>query len=184
MTVVLFVIGVIVIVGCLLGIFFITKSENVLSLAYKTGLCENDINDKLKEKEDFTLRTINIINRQINLDIKIFEEVKNLKVNKLNNYDKDKLLCDVYIEIDKIYNDNPNLKEVKSFEGLIKDIERLEVELIGLRTLYNKWASEFNNLYNRFPYNLICKIKKLGIKSLYDGKELKVESEKELNIEI
>ncbi len=184
MTVVLFVIGVIVIVGCLLGIFFITKSENVLSLAYKTGLCENDINDKLKEKEDLTLRTINIINRQINLDIKIFEEVKNLKVNKLNNYDKDKLLCDVYIEIDKIYNDNPSLKEVKSFDGLIKDIERLEVELIGLRTLYNKWASEFNNLYNRFPYNLICKIKKLGIKSLYDGKELKVENEKELNIEI
>ena len=45
-------------------------------------------------------------------------------------------------------------------------------------------TSTDNNLYSRFPYNLICKIKKIGLKCLYDGKELKVENEKELNIEI
>ena len=55
MTVVLFIIGVIVLVGCLIAIFFITKSENILSLAYKTQMCENDIDDKLKEKEDLEL---------------------------------------------------------------------------------------------------------------------------------
>ncbi len=184
MNVVLFVIGVVVLVGCLLAIFFLIKSENVLSLVYKFGLCENDIDDKLKEKEDLILRAINIINRQIKLDIKIFDEVKNLKINKLNNYDKDILLSDTFKEIEKIYSDNQNLSEVKSFDGLIKDIEKLEIELIGLRTLYNRWASEFNNLYNRFPYNIICKFKKLKIKNLYNGKELRVDNEKELNIEI
>ncbi len=184
MTVVLFIIGVIVLVGCLIAIFFITKSENILSLAYKTQLCENDIDDKLKEKEDLELRVINIINRQIKLDIKIFEEVKNLKVDKLNNYDKDSLLSSSFVEINKIYSDNHELSDVKSFDGLIRDIEKIEVELMGLRTLYNKWASEFNNLYPKFPYKLICKFKKLTIKTLYDGKELRTNDEKELNIEI
>lgn len=184
MTVVLFIIGVIVLIGCLVAIFFISKSENVLSLAYKTQLCENDINDRLKEKEDLELRVINIINRQIKLDIKIFEDVKNLKVDKLNNYDKDTLLSSCYLEISKIYSDNSELSNTKSFDGLIKDIEKIEVELMGLRTLYNKWAISFNNLYSKFPYNIICKVKKLSIKHLYDGKELKNVDEKELNIEI
>lgn len=184
MEMILFIIGLIVLLGCLIGIFIITKGNIILSLAYKTQLCEKDIDDKLKEKEDLELRVINIINRQIKIDIKIFESIKNLKVDKLNNYDKDSLLTSGFVEINKIYSDNKKLSEVKSFDGLIKDIEKLEIELMGLRTLYNKWASEFNNLSSKFPYNMICKFKKISVKSLYDGKELRMNDEKELNIEI
>lgn len=184
MEVILFIVGVIVLLICLISIFFITKGNNILSLAYKTNLCEKDIDDRLKEKEDLELRVINIINRQVKIDIKVFESIKNLKVDKLNNYDKDSLLTSGFVEINKIYSDNKTLNEVKSFDGLIKDIEKIEIELMGLRTLYNKWASEFNNLALKFPYNLICKVKKLKIKLLYDGKELRVGDEKELNIEI
>ena len=115
------------------------------------------------------------------MEIKIFDEVKNIKVSKLNNYDKDKLLGDAFKEVEKIYVDNPNLKKVKSFDGIIKDIDKMEIELISLRTLYNKWACEFNNLCVKFPYKIICKIRKFKIKSLYEGRELKGEIEKELN---
>ena len=59
---------------------------------------------------------------------------------------------------------------------------------MGLRPLYNKWASEFNNLYPKFPYKLICCTNYFPndgvIKTLYDGKELRTNDEKELNIEI
>jgi len=148
---------------------------------FKTGMCESDIAERLKNKEDFILRCINIINRQLKLDIKIFEDVKNLKATKPNNYDRDKILSDAFAEIEKIYVDNPSLKKVKSFDGIIKDIEKIEIELISLRTLYNRWACEFNNLKIKFPYKLICKMRKFGIKSLYEGRELKGNIEKELN---
>lgn len=173
--------GFLVLLICLLGIFFISKNERLTTLIYKTGICEGDIDDRLKNKEDLIIRTINIINRQIKLEIKVFDEVKNIKASKINNYDKDKLLTSSFNEIGKIYLDHPELKEIKSFDGLIKDIEKLEIEMISLRTLYNKTACEFNNLYNKFPYNLICKIRKLNIKSLYEGRELNGEIEKELN---
>ena len=177
----LFVLGVIVLVGCLLGIYIINKNEVVTMLVYKTGMCESDIDERLKNKEDFILRCVNIINRQIKLDIKIFDEVKNIKANKLNNYEKDKVLSSAFLEIEKIYSDNPELKKVNSFDGIIKDIEKLEIELISLRTLYNKWVCEFNNLCVKFPYKVICSFRKFKIKSLYEGKELKGEIEKELN---
>jgi len=175
------VLGFVVLISCLLGILFVSKNENLTKLMYKSGICESDMDDRLKSKEDLILRTINIINRQIKLDIKVFDEVKNIKVNKLNKYDKDKLLNSAFNEINKIYSDNPKLKEVKSFDGLIKDIEKLEIEMISLRTLYNKCACEFNNLHDKFPYNLICKFRKLKIKNLYEGRELTNEIEKELN---
>ncbi len=177
----LFVLGIIIIVVCLVTIFILTKNENITMLIYKTGMCESDIDDRLKNKEDLILRCINIITRQINLDIKTFEEVKNIKVSKLNNYDKDKLLTSAFEEINKIYVDNPNLKNIKSFDGIIKDIEKLEIDLISLRTLYNKCAGEFNNLYYKFPYKMICKFRKFGLKSLYEGREIQGEIEKELN---
>ncbi len=177
----LFALGMIVLIVCLVGIFILTKNDVVTMLVYKTGMCESDIDERLKNKEDLILRCINIINRQVKLDIKIFEEVKNIKVSKLNNYDKDKLLSDAFKEIEKIYLDNSDLKKVKSFDGIIKDIEKIEIELISLRTLYNKWACEFNNLCVRFPYKMVCKIRKFKIKSLYEGKELKSDIEKEFN---
>ncbi len=177
----LFVLGVIIIIVCLVIIFILTKNENITMLVYKTGMCESDIDDRLKNKEDLILRCINIINRQIKLEIKVFDEVKNIKVSKLNNYDKDKLLTSAFQEIEKIYVDNPELKSVKSFDGIIKDIEKLEIDLISLRTLYNKYASMFNNLYNKFPYKIICKFRKFGLKSLYEGREIQSEIDKELN---
>lgn len=177
----LFVLGVIIILFCLVAIFFLSKGEMITILMYKTGICENDMSDRLKSKEDLIIRCINIIIRQLKLDIKIFDEVKNIKANKLNNYEIDKLLSDAHKEICKIYTDNPSLKDVKSFDGIVRDLEKLEIEMISLRTLYNKCACEFNNYHSKFPYSLICKVKKFSMKSLYDGREIKGEIEKELN---
>ena len=183
MVIFLYVVGAIIIILCLVLIFFVSKNEHLTMVFYKTNMCESDIDDKLKNREDLTIRCINIINRQINLDIKLFEEVKNIKINKVSNYDKDKLLSTAYEEIKKIYEDNPKLNEVKSFDGIIKDLEKLEVELISLRTFYNKYASEFNNMNGKFPYNILSAIRKFKLKNLYLGRELK-DDLKELDVVI
>lgn len=177
----LFVLGSIIIIICLVSIFFLSKGETITILMYKTGICENDMSERLKNKEDLIIRCINIIIRQLKLDIKIFDEVKNIKSSKLNNYEIDKLLSNAHKEICKIYTDNPSLKDIKSFDGIIRDLEKLEIEMISLRTLYNKCACEFNNYYAKFPYAFICKAKKFSMKSLYEGREIKGEIEKELN---
>lgn len=184
MVTILFVLGIVILLVCIIGMFILSKNEMVTMLIYKTGMCESDIALRLKNEEDFILRSINIINRQLKIEIKIFEDIKNLKVTKPNYYDKDRILSEAFKEIEKIYMDNPNLKKVKSFDGLIKDIENIEIELISLRTLYNKWACEFNNILEKFPYKFICKVRKFKLKTLYQGRELKSDVEKELNFNI
>ena len=108
-------------------------------------------------------------------------KVKNIKTSKINNYERDILLTEAFEEINKIYLDNPDLKNIKSFDGLIKDVKKNEIKLVSLRTLYNKCTLEFNDLYKKFPYNVICKIRKFKLRSVYQGKELNGEIEKELN---
>ena len=127
----------------------------------------------LNNKEELILRVIGIIGRQLNTEFKVFESVKNIKASKINNYDRDKLLSEAFLNIEKIYLDNPELKDIKSFDGIIKDIKKNEVKLVSLRTLYNKCSS-----------GIICKIKKMSVRTLYEGKELGDEIDKELNFVI
>ena len=169
----LYIIGILLLVICLVLIFFVSKSERIVNLAYKFNMCEKEINVFLNNKEELILRVIGIIGRQLNTEFKVFESVKNIKASKLNNYDRDKLLSEAFLNIEKIYLDNPELKDIKSFDGIIKDIKKNEVKLVSLRTLYNK-----------FPYSIICKIKKMSVRTLYEGKELGDEIDKELNFVI
>ena len=144
-------------------------------------MCEQEIDAILNNEEEIILRLISIINRELNLDIKEFERVKKLKTNRINNVEKDKLLSETYDEIKKIYVDNKMLSEIKSFNGIIKEVEKNENNLISLRTLYNKCASNINFFIKRFPYNIIAKIRKIKSMPLYEGKELHELIDKELN---
>ncbi len=146
----LYIIGILLLVICLVLIFFVSKSERIVNLTYKFNMCEKEINVFLNNKEELILRVIGIIGRQLNTEFKVFESVKNIKASKINNYDRDKLLSEAFLNIEKIYLDNPELKDIKSFDGIIKDIKKNEVKLVSLRTLYNKCSSEFNSIYNKF----------------------------------
>lgn len=178
----LFVLGLVVLLTCLILIFYITKSEIILSLVYKMNMCDKEVDEFLKIKEDLILRVINIITKELNTEYKVFDKVKKIKTSNLDEYEKDILLSDAYFEVNNIYQDSYKLKELKSLDGIMKDLNKNEIKLISLRTLYNKCAGEFNNIYKKFPYNYICKLRKFNIRKLYEGKELNSEIEKELNL--
>lgn len=180
MVTIIYVTSTIVLLGSLIAIFFLIKNDKLKNIKYKIDMCEKDIDSFLKTKEEDIIRLISIINRELDLDIKEFESVKNLKISKLNNIEKDELLSKTFEEIKKIYVDNSELSKVKSFDGIIKDVEKNEINIISLRTLYNKCTTEFNSLKTKFPYNLICKFTHQYTKELYKGKELQEIIEKEL----
>ena len=177
----IYVVGVIVLIGSLIGIFLLLKNDKLNTLVYKIDMCEKEMNDHLKMKEENVLRLISIINRQLNLDLKEFDKFKNLKASKVNNIEKDKILTEAFDEIKKVYVDNSELSDIKSFDGILKDIDNDEISLISLRTLYNKSTGEYNMLLGKFPYGVISKFRKLTVRPLYQGKELQEVIEKELS---
>ena len=75
----LYIIGILLLVICLVLIFFVSKSERIVNLTYKFNMCEKEINVFLNNKEELILRVIGIIGRQLNTEFKVFESVKNIK---------------------------------------------------------------------------------------------------------
>lgn len=177
----IYVVGIIVLLVSLILMFFLIKNDKLKSLIYKIEMCEEDFDKVLDIKEENVLRLINIIIRELKLEIKSFDKVKNLKSNRVNNIEKDQILSEAYSDIKDIYSDNASLSKVKSFDGIIKDIDTNEIEFISLRTLYNQCVSKFNLMHGKFPYNIICKFKKKSQKPLFEGKELQEVIEKELS---
>ena len=82
------------------------------------------------------------------------------------------MLNKCYKELIQIKEDNQKNRELKSFREIIDDYEENELHIISLRTYYNKYTLEYNNMIKKFPYNIVAKFKKYKIRPILEGKEL------------
>ena len=174
--VILVVCAAIVFVVAIISILVINYRNKINSLRYKMGISEKTIKDNLKDKLDLTIRTINIIERELKLESKKFEAVKKIRNEKTNSINFDNILSDATEEIMDIKDDYKEIVKVKSFKGLINDIKELDILLSGGKKFYNKYAAEYNNLTKKFPYKLF--------KKKYPYKQLYLENVMEDNLEM
>ena len=63
----IYVLGIILLIGSVVGLFYLVKNERLNAIIYKLDMCDRDLDDNLKKKEDEILRLINIINRELGL---------------------------------------------------------------------------------------------------------------------
>jgi hypothetical protein len=149
--------------------FFTEKIENILN---KVDTSENESFEKLKVKYNLIIRCIKLIENKFKIESKTFEDVKKVKIDSISSFKHDKLLNKCYSEILQIKEDNQKSKDVKSFKDIIEEYEENELHIISLRTYYNKYTLEFNNLIKKFPYNIVSKTRRYKLKTLFEGKEL------------
>lgn len=156
----------------LFSIFLLAKHNQLTNLLYKLDYSNQLIEKNLETKYNLIVRSINIIERKIKIVSKNFEEIKKINIKKLDAIELDKVLSVSNNEIIEIHIDYTKLSNVKSFNEIIEDLKSNELNLISLRTYYNKNVAEYNNLLQNFPNNIITKFKKLKLKTFYEGKEL------------
>ncbi len=163
--VILVVVAAVIFIAAIISILILNYKNKINSLKYKMSISDKTIKDNLKEKLDLTIRTINIIERELKLESKKFEAVKKIRNEKTNSINFDNVLADATEEIMDIKDDYKEIVKVKSFKGLINDIKDLDILLSGGKKFYNKYAAEYNALVKKFPYKLFKK--KYPFKQLY-----------------
>ena len=67
---------------------------------------------------------------------------------------------------------NTNEQSVNTQRQSFDDYEDNELHIISLRTFYNKYTLEYNNLIKKIPFNLVAKLKGYKIKTLLEGREI------------
>ena len=87
----------------------------------------------------------------------------------------DKSAADKFKEVSNAYDIIGNAEKRKKYDNN-------ELKIISLRTFYNKYTLEYNNMIKKVPYNIISKFKKFKIKNIIEGKELDINFNNDLEV--
>ena len=165
-------ISLIIIFTSLIVILFKYYNEKITNLIIRLNKSETEFKEKLKNKYNILIRMINLVENRYKTHSKTFDEVRKIKLEDISSLKNENLLNKCHKEIIEIKEDNKKVREIKSFREIIDEYNENELHIISLRTFYNKYTLEYNNIIKKIPYNMISIIKKYKIKSLLEGKEI------------
>ena len=148
------------------------KSEKLENMLDKLEDSEDEIIVKLKKKLELLKSLTKTVETKYKVESKIFEDINEVKIDNIDSFKNEELFNKCYQEIKHIREDNSKVRETKAFKEELSKYDDNEINIISLRTFHNKYTLEYNNMLNKFPYNIIAKIKKYKIKDLIEGKEL------------
>ena len=180
--IILLIIVIIAFIVVLSIIFYKYKKEKLENILDKLDDSEDEIIVKLKKKSELLNSLISTVQTKYKVDSKIFDEIKDVDIESIDSFNNEKLFNKCYQEIQHIREDNTKVRETKAFKEELKTYDENELHIISLRTFHNKYTLIYNNMIQKFPYNIIAKTKKYKLKNLIEGKELESDFNNDLEV--
>ena len=149
---------------------YVIMYNKIKTQILKINSVENEIDESLRTKYDLITKLAAEI-KQIDKDIKDFDEIDNLKDKNISSFEFEREL----IEFEsKIYNikDTSKLSKNVEFNNLWYEMTKLTTNLKGEQKYYNENTTIYNNLVSKFPSNIVAKIMQLDEKKYFDGKDM------------
>ncbi len=165
---------IIVILGCLGGIYYINAFNKLNDLKTKIMEAESIIDENLRIKYDTLIRISNNLKKSMKSDKNYFKEYEKLKDMNISNFDMDRKLNEGFTLILKMQSDL-NLEKDEELNKDLESIKRLDEKLTAAKNYYNKTTSLENAIVRKFPTNLIAKIHNFKTRLLFDGKDMEDE---------
>ncbi len=176
------IVSIVIILTGLIITLFKYYNERIKILLKRLDQSESEFNSKIKNKYNILIRMINIIENRYKTHSKVFDDIKKIKIDDMSSIKSEELFNKCYKEIIDIKEDNKKVREVKSFKEVIEEYSENELHLISLRTFYNKYTLEYNNMIKKIPYNIVSLFKSYKVKNLLDGKEIDSDFNNDLEV--
>ena len=152
------------------AIFYIITYNNLMNFKLKIEKAEGIIDEALRKKYD-TIVKLNGMIKKVVTKKDYLKEYVSLKDKRITNYDMDRKLTEAENLIMEVKGDFPEL-DTKDFNKEIKEIKRINEDLISSKNYYNRNTSMLNTVIRKFPTNIIAKIHRFKIKPFFDGKNM------------
>ena len=162
---------VILIIACLIGIYYAISFNTLNDLKTKIHEAEVIIDESLRIKYDTLMRVSNHIRTHMDNNKNYFREYEKLKDANISNFDMDRKLNEGYTLILKMI-DDLKLNNDEEINQELEQIKRLDEKLTAAKNYYNKNTSEENAIVRKFPTNIIAKIHGFKVKLFFDGKDM------------
>lgn len=156
-----------VILISLIIIYFLSASEKIKTILYRIVEAEKQIEEVLQKKLDLIIRANGIIKNNIDLNIDMFGEIENIKLNKVNNIKLDRKLETYYKTILQIYNDYPQLQENRGLKDIIKEIKAHDEKIEAGKKFYNEHTTNLRKLNINIFRKIVFKLMRVKNYRLY-----------------
>lgn len=164
-----FILIIIIILG-LLAILYAITYNNLVTYKLKIEKSEGIIDESLRQKYD-TIAKLNVLIKKVITKKDYLKEYIDLKDKKISNYELDRKLTEAENIIFEVKNDYSELNN-DDFNNELKEINRINENLISSKNYYNRNTSELNKVIRKFPTNIVAKIHRFKIKPFFDGKNM------------
>lgn len=161
----------ILIIICLLLIWYANTYNKFQSLIIRINEAESSIDTVLRKRFDLLNKSIGIIESN-SQEENVLEMVVKLRSRKLSNFELDRQIYEA-INIFNTYKEK--YKELQKNESFLKieiGLNESESEICALRKYYNDIITDYNQLASSFPANIVGKISKFKQKTYFDGKDM------------
>jgi len=167
-----YILGIIIVLGGLLGIYYVILYNKLQNNIIRINESENVIDETLRERYDLIIAAEKIIVTETDVNDIAFEEIKELKNKKITNFEFDRKSTECINIIRQIKKDYSSLQNNQSFKDIIQSIKNSEEKIESAKSFYNKYTSKLNILVRKFPSNIISRIHNIKEKTYFDNKDM------------
>lgn len=168
-------------IGIIFLLFIYIKMYNDIKIcSLKINSVENVIDEVLRNKYESIVKIVSII-RQEDEKNKDFNNLDNIKDDKLSSFDLSRILSEIEIKIFEYKNDS-KISKNKDFNDLWYKIENYNVKLEAEEKYYNENTTLYNNLVSKYPSKIVALIMKYSERKYFDGKDMNDKNIKDFKI--
>lgn len=156
----------------ILGIVYLSLYNQMKNYLMRINEAELIIDESLRKRYDLIIHADSIIDKSININLDIFEEIKKIKNQKISSFEFDRKTIECIDLIKQIKKDYTDLENNQSFKETIQELKNGEEKFDAAKAFYNKYTSNLNTLISKFPSNIIARVHNIRFKNFFDDKNL------------
>ena len=150
------------IIACIIAIWFTSIYNKFQEYIIRINEAEADIDSTLRKRYDLLNKSIEVI-KSVTEQETVLEVVTNLRSQKLNNFELDRMLYDCINEFNGLKEAHEDLKKTEGFIKIDIALNETEAEMVADRKYYNDIITDYNKMVKSIPSNVIAKLFKFSL---------------------
>lgn len=159
----------IIIISALLLIWAIATYNQFQSFIIRINEVEANIDTTLRRRFDL-LNKADEICKVVVKNNDYFKDLKQLKEERLSNFELDRRLYPIISELETLKITNPEINANENFNKIFLSLHESELEIGAYRKYYNDYITKYNHKAKSFPSIIIAILSRFKVKPYYDNK--------------
>lgn len=169
---VMIVIFVIIVITCILAIFYAVIYNKFQDYIIRINEVESIIDSNLRNKYDLLNRAVPIIKVNMKEEKGIFEEIVKLRSRKIGNFELYRVLTRTSLEFNAIKKEIPEIDKSDEIKKISRQIIDIDIAIDNAIDYYNENITIYNKLLKKFPSNIVATFCKYKEKLFFDRKDM------------